>query len=197
MADYKAEIISFEDLKYIKPKIAVIGATIPDYDYKNEQGEKLGYALREIVEDNKGLIFTGGVAGVGVDVARGIVNYVKQEKLKPSRFFVSFPENCPPAEDYFRFLSEIDENLRIIPSGKDMLERRQKLAEIADMLIVVNGGAGTMDEANRAYDLGKPLYCLNSSGGVARQIAEAAGNDNPLIQGFDSLDDLVNEVRKI
>lgn len=187
------EILKLEDLIKISPKIAVIGAECPTEEYKNQQGMQIGYGLRKIIQSNQGLVFTGGVNGVGIDVARGVVDYCKENNTPDSRFFVSFPEKIAPAEDYFRYLSELNEKLKIIPSGKDMLERRKKLAELADILIVLNGGTGTLDEAEQAYDLGKPLYCLTSSGGAARDISEHAQEDN-LIKSFNSVEDLLTQI---
>ena len=77
--------------KYESPIIGIIGATSPLPGYDSDDAYRMGYELREIVND-KGVLFTGGVSGVGLDVYRGIVDYCVEKDVE-DRFFVLIPDN--------------------------------------------------------------------------------------------------------
>ncbi|PIZ51645.1 hypothetical protein COY27_02930 [Candidatus Woesearchaeota archaeon CG_4_10_14_0_2_um_filter_33_13] len=61
--------------------------------------------------------------------------------------------------------------LNIVRAGQHMGERREYVAGVADALIVVNGGLGTLDEAINAAILDVPLIALSNSGGAATTVA--------------------------
>jgi predicted Rossmann-fold nucleotide-binding protein len=174
------------------PLIAVIGATDPTPQYKPKMGIEVGYFLRKNLED-EGTIFTGGVSGIGIDVYEGAMNYCKEalnlHKPAIDRFFVLVPENhyafdtdtqetyllqYRVPEKYFTLARSIPNNsLDAITAGVEMSERRQYLAELADVALVLNGGGGTLDEAFSIMARGKNVITLPYTGGAAR-----------LLQGF-------------
>jgi len=194
--------MSLEEItkKHEHPIIGVIGATSPLPDYDSDDAYRLGYELRGVV-DRKGSLFTGGVSGVGVDVYRGIVDYCTEKGVE-DKFFVLFPntEDEPPQE-YFR-LAERTKNgiLKVERVGQDMEERRSYVAGLADLLVLVNGAVGTIDEALKGLVLGKPVVCLQNSGGAAEVISRLKRGeikiplniDRKLIKPFDSISEAVN-----
>lgn len=174
------------------PLIGIVGATSPNYrEYTPKMGEVVGYALRKYIAQRKGSLFTGGVKGVGLDVYRGIVSACQPNeksegsKVEEDRFFVLVPtdillsaiEGEDSKEALYTSYSiprEYEElakttksgELRIVRAGKDMSERRKHLAKVADALVVVNGGLGTLDEALGAIKGRKPVIPIVSTGEV-------------------------------
>jgi hypothetical protein len=174
------------------PIIGVIGAIFPDNNYKKIMGIEVGYSLREFVESKAGTIFTGGVEGVGVDVYTGIIKYCIDKKINEhmidDKFFVLIPsgleildkntfdkreirEYVPIAYEPLGYLSKRG-SLDKIVAGSDMAERRKYLAEVADILIVVNGGAGTVHEAVMGLCNKKPVISLYETGGAAKMLKD-------------------------
>ncbi|MBI2105635.1 hypothetical protein HYT56_02235 [Candidatus Woesearchaeota archaeon] len=186
--------------RYEHPIIGIIGATSPLPDYDSDDAFRLGYDLREFVEE-KGSLFTGGVQGVGVDIYSGIVDYCL-EKNVGDKFFILFPDfELAPPEEYFK-LAEKTKNgiLRMEKAGKDMEERRVYIGGVADYLIVVNGSTGTIDEALKGLLLEKPVICLQNSGGAAEALSKLKKGeakiplevDTDLIKPFDSITEIIN-----
>ena len=187
--------------KYEHPIIGVIGATSPLPNYDSDDAYRLGYELRNFVE-NKGTLFTGGVSGVGIDIYNGIIGYCL-EKGVSDKFFVLFPNmKLEPTEEYFRLAEKTkDKILKVERVGEDMEERRTCIAAVADILIVMNGATGTIDEALKGLILRKPLLCLQNSGGAAEVLSKFKRGEiqgiplhvnKELIQPFDSISGLVN-----
>lgn len=176
------------------PLIAVIGATNPKKDYKEKMGIETGYYLREFIDSRKGNIFTGGVDGVGVDVYAGVMKYCinkiinKKANIIDDRFFVLIPSHLdlvsshsflneisyesspyypPSSYEYFGILTSKGKLDKIV-AGKDMNERREYLAMIADIIVVVNGGCGTIHEAIEGLKNNKPVINLFKTGGATK-----------------------------
>lgn len=178
-----------------KPLIVAIGASWPTIGYKPAVAMRVGYELRGMIESFGGSLFTGGVEGVGVDFYRGVINYCKEKELKEDRFFVVYPEiGMRPPMRYDNYAAEIGGNLAIVKGGKDMMERRQRLAETADFGVVLNGSHGTLDEAVQIIKAGKTLFALNSTGGVARLLRRY--NMGQFLRNFDNIDDMLVELEK-
>ena len=192
--------MKLEDIisKYEHPVIGVIGAASPLPGYDSADSYRLGYELRELIE-NGGSLFTGGVSGIGTDFYEGVVDYCSERGLE-DRFFILFPEGLQPSKAYFK-LAEKTKNgtLRIERAGKNLEERRSYVGAIADALILVNGAEGTIDEALKGLLLGKPLVCLQNSGGAADVICKLKSREvkipleinTDLIKPFDSITDIV------
>lgn len=58
----------------------------------------------------------------------------------------------------------------VIPTGMQ-IGRNILVVAAADVVVIVDGGAGTLSEIAIAWQLGKPLLALSTSGGWARQLA--------------------------
>lgn len=150
-------------------KIGVIGAALPTREYRPVIGIDLGRNLRKYVEES-GFIFTGGAAGVGVDIYQGIL----QASLgKDDRFFTLLPEGMNPGYDYGSIAS--GRKIEVAHFGENMFERRIGMGKVADVLIVLNGREGTLHEAMSALENGKKVITLNY-GGVGSMLYHAKVN---------------------
>lgn len=194
--------MKLEDItkKYGSPIIGIIGATSPLPDYDSDDAYRLGYELREVV-NKKGSLFTGGVSGVGTDVYRGIVDYCIEHGVD-DKFFVLFPDiDFEPPKEYFRLAGKTKSGaLRVERVGADMEERRSYVGAVADLLVLINGASGTIDEALKGLYLEKPVVCLQNSGGAAEVISRVQKGeidipldiDRNLIKPFDSITEIIN-----
>jgi len=201
-----------------KPLIGVIGSTRPTRDYKREFGMNAGYKLRDYAGQYGGSVFTGGVNGVGVDVYAGVIKYcidkLLEKRLSLSRsmaddkFFVLVPEyeeflNVSISRLRRNFPYEIPEAYQVlgalsprgavdvVRAGNNMSERREYLSEVADMLVVVNGGGGTLDEALKALKSSKGVVAMERSGGAASILGGIKRNDIPRVIHLDK-DDFID-----
>jgi len=150
--------------RYHGVKIGVIGATAPTKDYSPELGQELGRKLVKYIS-GKGFVFTGGVAGVGVDVHKGVSEAIDDAN---NRFFVLVPVAEKPNNGYGKV-----ETAHI---GIDKFERRIAMSKVADALIVLNGKGGTLHEAVSALENGTKLIALNH-GGAGSLLYNAKANN--------------------
>ncbi|MFH1500457.1 MAG: hypothetical protein ABIE22_00755 [archaeon] len=174
-----------------EPLIGVIGATRPSPEYRKATGMLVGSSLRKYLRWNPGVIFTGGVEGVGVDVYDGVAAFLEKRFLKSfnaDKFFVLVPElvaqkasvsdfltgpvltEYQPPKEYFDIAKKCGNELEVVRAGKDMTERREYVGRVADVLVAVNGGFGTLDESYQAMKQGTPVISLWYSGGGARDL---------------------------
>lgn len=186
--------------KYERPIIGIVGAISPLPGYDSDDAYRLGHELRRVVE-KRGSLFTGGVAGVGVDVYAGIVDYCSQNGVG-DKFFVLFPNiSDQPSEEYFALAERTKKRtLNVERAGKDMEERRTCVGALADGLVVVNGAEGSIDEVLKGLMFGKEAICLQNSGGAAEVMAKIKKGEiqiplplnRELIKPFDSISEAVN-----
>ncbi len=138
-------------------RIGVIGATIPARGYSQKIGMELGRRLRRFVGEG-GFVFTGGVAGVGVDVYRGAL---EESQGKDDRFFALLPEDMDADYEYSAFGPRKVETVHF---GRDMFERRIGMGKVADVVIILNGRGGTLHEAIAALEAGRKVIALDYGG---------------------------------
>ena len=110
--------------------------------------------------------------------------------------------NSNPPKEYFSLAEKTkDKTVNIERVGDTMNDRRTYVAAVADVLIVMNGSVGTIDEAVKGLILEKPVLCLETSGGAAAvlsrfkrgEIQRLSINVNTeLIQTFDAISGLMN-----
>lgn len=225
--------------KYPRPLIAVIGATNPSKEYTDRIGIAVGYQLRGYVGREGGTIFTGGVEGVGVDVYVGVMQYClnvvrsgekgQLSSFPNDHFFVLIPQTSgldillsgksggvyddayyPPSG--YTALGKLTKrgSLDAQRGGQTLADRRRVLSHLADVVVMVNGGGGTLDEGVTAVCNSKPVIALSYSGGAARVLSairngsiaphlqkilraegiDPAGLDHNLIREASSLADL-------
>jgi predicted Rossmann-fold nucleotide-binding protein len=154
--------------KHDHPIIGIIGSTIPTPSYYKRMGRDLGYLLREGLERKNGTLFTGGVAGVGVDFYSGIVEYCMDNQTNNDRFFCLFPDWEYNVDGGYTELSKLIRKEPVVERiGKDFNERREQLGRVGDVFVLLNGGEGSVHEAFCALFYNKPVLChLESGGGV-------------------------------
>jgi len=144
-----------------KYRIGIIGSAGND-DYNGAQGasdimmaeaEKIGYLLAE----NNVIVITGGKSGImeagarGAKKARGLtVGVVKGAKRYTSNNFTDIEViSGMEAGGFDEFL----------------------LVNMCDVLIVIGGGAGTLEEMAIAYRNKKPIIALTTQAGWAKELA--------------------------
>lgn len=191
--------------KHESPIIGIIGSSLPDYNYTAQVGVASGYIISEYCHKNNGSIFTGGVSGVGADVFTGVSLYCSKFKKKDSKFFVLIPEKTILNEFHQNENKEMEEISFNLPksyqiisqltdtkiteerTGRFLSDRRLYVAEVADILVAINGGYGTLDEAILALRKNKPVLVLYGSGGAAGALYKAKFKLRQLEKQFDHL----------
>ncbi len=190
------------------PLIAVIGASNPKENYEKKMGIEVGYYLKEFFRSKGGYIFTGGVDGVGVDVYTGVMKYCidKTNNSINDNFFILIPHyfeisdsnhnfliqetyEPPSAYESLGMLSKKGQLDKII-IGIDMEERRKYLAMIADIIVVVNGGHGTIHEAVEGLKNNKPVINLFNTGGATKILKDFDEGRKVDLQGIIKKDEL-------
>ncbi len=186
--------------RFPSPIIGVIGASNPDFYYCSQMGIVAGFLLAKRCHEKGGSIFTGGVDGVGSDVFTGVAMYCAKNKVKVP-FFVMIPNGYEHVEysadqdieSDEQLDSELKATIEILPfnlssaytsieqiaeveiekvrTGKEMSERRLYVAKGCDILVMINGGIGTLDEAKVAVANGKKVIVVNASAGAAGAVA--------------------------
>eukprot|EP01119_Soliformovum_irregulare_P013888 TRINITY_DN3739_c0_g1_i3.p1 TRINITY_DN3739_c0_g1~~TRINITY_DN3739_c0_g1_i3.p1 ORF type:complete len:206 (-),score=41.33 TRINITY_DN3739_c0_g1_i3:16-633(-) len=133
-------------------RIAVIGSG----SFFGEDSEKVctsvGEALTKI--PNVTLI-TGGISGVGEGVGRAFYQHKKQGQ----NVFHVLPRPSP-SWDYGVTLK----------AGNDMFERREILGRLCPIYIVIEGGPGTVHEAEVAQAHGGILIPIGRTGGCSAEL---------------------------
>lgn len=155
--------------EYRPPRIGVIGGTCLSR-YNEDLCIAIGAALR-MFADKEGWLFTGGVEGVGLEVYRGIARYSSEHKID-DRFFTLLPYGSTPwgYNEIARRL--LKKEVKNESCGIDMSERRAAVSRVGTVLIMVEGGDGTWDEASQALRNKTPLISFYKSGGSAAEFAE-------------------------
>lgn len=186
------------------PIIGVVGATSPDYYYSSDNGIITGYLIRKFLAGDPALghLFTGGVEGVGLDAYIGASMFARENKV-PSKFFALIPQfNMIPVynedDEFFNPGRRVPSHFNPVPydipssyrnvsrltgekckevrAGEEMSDRRAYVAAIADVLVVVNGGGGTLDEAVSAIKVDTPIIVVQNTGGAAKDLADRKNN---------------------
>lgn len=134
------------------PRAAVLGSTSFFSPLSEAVSIELGQGLARL----PGLVLlTGGVSGVGQTVARAFHDARRAAKLEP-RVFHLLPSGMDPVgfgETLF--------------AGASMSDRREILARVASIYLVIEGGPGTAHESAVALAAGATLVPLAATGGHA------------------------------
>jgi len=139
------------------PKIAILGGKI----LIHQHAHRVAFAVGEAIVAQGYLLFTGGVSGAGEKASLGAYQYLKKKRENPlDRITSVVPQGCEPSHHYGRTLHR----------GNDWGERRKELVKIADIFIVIGGGEGTRQEIAFAFEDGKPLIPIGSTGGEATRL---------------------------
>jgi predicted Rossmann-fold nucleotide-binding protein len=134
------------------PRIGIIGST----SFWHADSQLTCEALGEMLAGLPAIVvLTGGVEGVGETVGRSI-DAASARQGYPSRVFHVLPRG-ESAWDYGQTFF----------AGNDMEERREVLGRLANIYIAIEGGPGTVHEAQVAHARFAPVIPIGRSGGFA------------------------------
>ncbi len=135
-----------------------------------------GRSLREFLEGRNGSIGSVGRGGLALDLYKGVVQVCTERNLSggekaDDRFFLVLTSDRRGGREAlpapFRSLAaETSDGPSVITAGPRRY--RDQLADLADILVVVNGGSGALRQANKVLMKHKPVLAVESSGGAAR-----------------------------
>jgi len=141
-----------------RPLIAVIGGSSPS-DAAVAAAESIGFLLAE-----HGLsVVCGGMSGIMEATTRSLRQ--TRDRLGTDSLAIGVLPG-PDAVEANPFIDVA------IPTGMG-IARNVLVVRSATVVIVVEGGSGTLSEIAFAWQLGKPIIALQSSGGVAAAYAGA------------------------
>ena len=139
------------------PRLGVLGSASFWHADSEVTCQEIGRKLSRI--PNLSLV-TGGMSAVGLVTAKGFAADRALSTL-PLGVYHLLPEGYPPRD--------VGETLA---AGADMLERRELLARVCPIYLVVEGGPGTAHEVSAARSPGATILPVGRSGGVARRLYE-------------------------
>jgi uncharacterized protein (TIGR00725 family) len=139
-----------------KPFVGVIGGGDVD-DHVRAVARELGSEL-----GRRGLsLVCGGLGGVMEAVCEGL-RRAREEHGTHGLAMGILPG--PFAADANPYVDVV------VPTGMG-IARNILVVRSADVIIVVDGGSGTLSELAFAWQLGKPIVALTSAGGIAAEVA--------------------------
>ncbi len=140
------------------PRVVVIGST----SFWHEESECTCVRVGQLLaQDSRLVLITGGVEGVGEAVGRAF--FQARYAVDQSPLVYHFLPEGEGAWDYGETLF----------AGSDMPERREILARLSEVFLAVEGGPGTVHEAQIAIARGAAVIPVGRSGGhSARLFAE-------------------------
>ena len=107
-------------------------------------------------------VATGGLGGAMADVSRGAREAERYREGDVIGVLPTYdPESANPDVDI------------VVPTGIG-IARNVVLVAMADVVVAVAGGSGTLSEIAVAWQLGKPVIALGPSGGWAEKLAGEA-----------------------
>jgi predicted Rossmann-fold nucleotide-binding protein len=134
------------------PRLCIVGST----SFWHGESEATCGHIGRLLADIRGLVLiTGGVEGVGEAVGRGYFRAAREAGLEPRVFHV-----LPDGEEAWDYGETHF-------AGAEMSERREVLARLAGVYLMVEGGPGTVHEAEVAAARGAVILPVGRSGGHA------------------------------
>ena len=138
-----------------KPVVSVFGSNTLDDPKVTELTEGLG----KLIVDLGCRVCTGGLTGVMEAVSKGART---SSQWTGSEVIGIIPQDDPSHANEF-----VDV---VIPTGLG-LYRNIMVARAGDACIAISGGTGTLSEMAFAWQLGKPLAAMSTTGGWAARLA--------------------------
>lgn len=179
------------------PIVGIIGATSPDAEeYSPLMSILAAQQVHDFCEKHNGSVFTGGVGGVGIDAYTGIAMKLRGNPNGDDRFFVLIPSQCQVHfQQHGRVISRLvdyrhpfaydhlatfigSKKLDVAVAGRDMEERRRYVAEVADILVLINGSGGTLHESLCGLAKERPVLAISGTGGVADKLIRVKQGDD-------------------
>jgi hypothetical protein len=149
---YDLEARRLEALLPHGPRVGVLGST----DFWHAESERTCSEIGRLLADISSLVLlTGGVEGIGEAVGRGFFQARRASGQEPRVYHV-LPEG-EQAWDYGETLF----------AGSDMTERREILARLSGLFVLVEGGPRAGHEVDVASARGAVIIPVGRSGGYA------------------------------
>lgn len=153
--DYEAEVARIRSEMPASPSVVVIGSS----SFWNHDSEEICRQVgAELARLHDLSLVTGGVEGVGEAVGRSF-DASRSQQGESKRVFHVLPSGSN-AWDYGVTLF----------AGANMMERREVLARLARTYIAIEGGPGTLHEAELARRNGATVLPVARTGGVAANL---------------------------
>jgi uncharacterized protein (TIGR00725 family) len=152
-------------LQATRIKIGVLGAANPVLDPEGLRSvENAAKKLGKKIADSGSVLCTGDLDGVpGMVVA---------SHRSAGGFAIGFSPAQSAAEQAERFYVPVTKSDAVVYTGFGYKGRNLLLVRSSDIVIVINGGVGTLNEFTIAFDEGKVIGLLKGSGGAAAEIPQ-------------------------
>ena len=152
---YNTELMSVADQLPQGLRLGIIGSTA----FNGQDSQAICMAVgTQLAALHDLVLITGGVTGVGETIGRA---------------FVDARRNCPEQPTAYHLLPHgfrpWDYGVTLFV-GTNMLERREILARLASVYLVIEGGGGTAHEAQIAQAQGAIIIPVGRTGGCAKHI---------------------------
>jgi uncharacterized protein (TIGR00725 family) len=153
--------------EYPKPKIGVMGSSSKGLNEAEAQrmtllSERLGQAIAE----RDCILVTGATTG--------FPDVVSRAARRRGGWTIGVSPACSKEEHVTRYALPDDGVDIIIYTGFGLKGRNVINVRTSDVVIILGGGIGTLNEFTIAYDEGKVVGVLEGTGGVADRIKEIA-----------------------
>ena len=163
-----------------KHVVSVLGSNSAASDEALVLAEKLGKAI----VDNGWVLCTGGRSGVMVAASMGAR---KSESWTGFQIFGILPgETNHDGNQYLDI---------VLPSGFG-LARNALVVRFSDVCIAISGGAGTLSEIALAWQFGRPVAVMSTSGGWSERLSGMAlDHRKPPIDGFEEVSQVIDWIK--
>ena len=160
--------------------VSVLGGNSATSDEALVQAEKLGKAI----VDNGWLLCTGGRSGV---MEAASIGAQKSESWSGFQIIGILPGETH--QDGNKYLDVV------LPSGFG-LARNALVVRFSDVCVALSGGAGTLSEIALAWQFGRPVAVMSTSGGWSEKLSGMAlDHRKPPIDGFEEVSQVIDWIK--
>ena len=143
----------------MKLKIGVMGSATGTI---LQSQKKAAYELGRAIAQNKCLTITGACPGLPLEAAKGA--------HEAGGIVVGISPAQSEPEHVSRYHSPLEYHDMLIYTGSGLMGREVVNIRSSDIVIIIGGRSGTLGEFAIAYDEGKLIGVIDSSGGIASDI---------------------------
>lgn len=160
--------------------VSVLGGNSAASDEALVQAEELGKAI----VDNGWLLCTGGRSGV---MEAASIGAQKSESWTGFQIIGILPSETH--QDGNKYLDVV------LPSGFG-LARNALVVRFSDVCVALSGGAGTLSEIALAWQFGRPVAVMSTSGGWSEKLSGMAlDHRKPPIDGFEEVSQVIDWIK--
>ena len=123
---------------------------------------KIAYDLGRAIAEHGCITITGACPGLPLEAAKGA--------HKAKGLVVGISPALSEEEHRVKYKSPIEAHDVIIYTGSGLMGREVVNIRTADIVVIIGGHSGTLGEFAIAYDEGKLIGALESTGGVASEL---------------------------